>query len=305
MQSKKIVFIHPGNAYLPELEAYDAFFTSHDFTVDIFTKKDKINLSNYDVEWHLMGTDFSPKVAGRLKIHEYISLSLPPFPHFKNQVKYLFNCEPDLRIFHSLVVKQYFNFKDCIPFLFRDAGIGTQFFQIINPEKKYDFVYHGSMHRSRQINKLLAIFIKHFSKHTLLIVGSPTKTLLQQFGSAENIHFVGRFPYDEIPHIINQAHYGLNYIPPIYPYYLQPSLKLLEFCALQLKVISTDYPWVNQFEQERGAHFFKIKKDWSNFHPDLIRNFNYKTPDVSDLQWNSILKESNILNFIQQYFVKA
>lgn len=305
MQSKKIVFIHPGNAYLPELEAYDAFFTSHDFTVDIFTKKDKINLSNYDVEWHLMGTDFSPKVAGRLKIHEYTSLSLPPFAKCKNHAKTWINTTPNLRIFLTDVIHQALHFSDTTPHFYRPAGIAHPFLTTDNqPVPFYDFVYLGSMHATRKMEALFNFFLAQFKSETLLIIGEAPISLKKQFQSNQ-LHFIGKVPYLKVLNYLKQAKYGINYIPHRYPYMLQPSYKLLDYCAAGLKIITTDYPWVNQFEQERGAHFFKIKKDWSNFHPDLIRNFNYKTPDVSDLQWNSILKESNILNFIQQYFVKA
>ncbi|MFN7116616.1 MAG: glycosyltransferase [Saprospiraceae bacterium] len=304
MRTRKIAFLHPGNAHLPELEIYRDYFTQHGFEVNIYTKKDTVYLAEYDIEWHLMGTDFTPKVPGRLKIHEYISLSLPPLSKLKNYIKVSFNTTPDLRIFHNTAVKQQLNFEDKAPYLFRDAGIGAHFFNPTPTDKKYDFVYHGSMHRSRHLDQFLTIFAERFQHYTLLVVGNPGKTLQSQFHFAKNIYFAGQVPYNMIPNVINQARYGLNYIPPIYPYYLQPSLKLLEYCALGLNIISTDYTWVNHFEQSRSGHFFKINKDWSNFYPDAVLNFPYKTPEVTDLQWINILTSSNILNFIQQTFVK-
>ncbi len=305
MQRKKIAFIHPGSAYLPELEAYGAFFTKHGFEVDIFTKKDSIILSNYDIEWHLMGTDHSPKVPGRLKIHEYTSLSLPPLAKCKNQVKTWISTTPDFRIFLNEAIQRELHFFDGAPYLYRSAGIGSHFFASnIQSTPIYDFVYLGAMHATRKMELLFNFFLAHFKSETFLIIGEAPFSLIKRFQS-DQLHFIGKIPYINVPSYLKKATYGINYIPLRYPYTLQPSYKLLDYCASGLKVITTDYEWVNQFEQKQGGHFFKIKKDWSNFHPDSISSFDYRTPDVADLQWDGIINASNIMNFIQQYFVKV
>lgn len=298
---QRIAFIHPGRAYLPELEAYQHYFAKAGFRVDVFRKSNVPNLRDYAVEWHLLGLDRVPTVSGRLKIHEYISLSLPPFAKWKNRVKTWANARPDLRIFHNEAVQQGFKFKDNVPTLYRDAGVGAHFFETFPVEKKYDFVYHGAMDQTRRLESLLEKFASRFQRYSLLLIGEAPTYLLRKFQKLKNIHFAGPVPYQEIPDHLVQARFGLNYIPDIYPYNLQPSLKLLEYCALGLPVVTTDYAWVNEFARSRGGSFFKIKSDWSNFQPGLIENFVFQTPDVKDLQWEKVLNRAEILKFIESH----
>lgn len=296
---KKIALFHAGNAYLPEIEIYQDFLQPHGFQIDVFTSKQKIALEDYDIEWHLMGIDLQPKVPGRLKIHEYISLSLPSFSKWKDRFKENFNTKPDLRIFHNERVKKELVFNDGIPFLFRDAGIGAHFFDAIEIKTPiYDFVYLGAMNATRQMHHLFHHYLKNFKSQTLLVIGDAPSSLLQAFQTPQ-IHFIGKIPYIKIPHYLRQARYGLNYIPVRRPYYLQPSLKLLEYCAVNLKIITTDYEWVNHFEHQKSARFFKINPNWQNFTWEAIHNFDFKTPDVRDLSWNNILQHSKILTFLQ------
>lgn len=301
MEQQKIAIIHPGSAYLPEIIAYQSFFARAGFEIAVFQKSDLPNLQDYAVEWHLMGQDRLPKTEVRLKIHEYISPSLPPLAKWKNQLKRWTNVKPDLRIFQNPTVRQAFNFQDDVPFLYRDAGIGAHFFETFAIKKNYDFVYHGSMHPTRRVDILLEKFAIRFQNYNLLIIGDLPNPLLQKFQTAGNIKFAGRIAYQDIPQQLAQARFGLNYIPNVYPYNLLPALKLLEYCALQLPIVTTDYHWVNELEQSRDGRFFKIKPDWSNFKPDAVMNYDYKTPNVADLQWEKILIDSGILQFIQNY----
>ncbi|HMO38448.1 MAG TPA: glycosyltransferase family 4 protein [Saprospiraceae bacterium] len=300
MSNRRIAFIHPGSAYLPEIEAYQAFLGQHGFLSEVFVQPRPEQLPDFAVEWHFMGMDRLPRVPGRLKIHEYISLSLPPFARWKNRLKRYLNPRPDLRIFHNHLIKKELRFKNKTPFRFRDAGIGAHFFGYQTAEKRYDFVYHGAMDKARRLDILLQIFSERFPAHTLLLVGEPGEALRRRFGHVTNVHFAGQVPYTQIPHWLQQARYGLNYIPPVYPYDRQPSLKLLEYCALGLPVVTTNYTWARQFAKARAGHFFVIKNDWSNFYPQHIDAFIYHTPTVNDLQWNIILAESEILQWLRQ-----
>ena len=99
-----------------------------------------------------------------------------------------------------------------------------------------------------------------------------------------------------MPHIYSQAKYGLNYTPNIYPVNLQDSLKTKEYCAAGLKVVSNKYYWVKNFCEIRNGKFLwlhNIKKR------DDIDSFDYITPDVRDLKWNTILEKCNFYDFIK------
>ncbi len=297
---KKIALIHPGRAYLPELEAYCYYFAQRGWQIDVLNQITENQLLTYDAEWHLLGIDRSSKSPNRLKIHEYISLSVPPGASLKNWLKRTLNTRPDLRIFHNEAVRQGFKFNDGVPFRFRGAGVGQHFFHTTPTAKRYDFVYHGAMDPTRQLDRWLPLFVERFPNYSLLLVGEPGY-LQQRFSAYANIHFAGRVPYAQIPAWLQQAAYGLNFIPETYPYDRQPSLKLLEYCALHLKIITTSYAWVKQFAQWQGGQFFVVDKDWRNFYPHNITNFEYHTPDVTEYQWDNILDASGIADFLETY----
>ncbi len=301
MKTPKIAIIHPEKAFLPEVLVYQTYFSKHGFEANVFYHVSAQSLQDYDIEWHFMGMDHLPKAPGRLKIHEYASLSVPPFAKGKNFLKKKLNVQPDLRIFLNSSIREAFGFTDHVPSLIRAPGIGEHFFQSRPAEKYYDFVYIGATDKNRRIDILIHFFMKRFGNQKLLIVGAPAERLQKQLMDAENIHFTSKVAYTEVSAYARQAKYGLNYLPAIYPFFLQPSYKLLEYCALDLKIVTTDYDWVNQFEQVRGGRFFKIKSDWSNFYPEMIADFDFKTPDVSDLQWDQVLDQFGILPFIQQW----
>ena len=285
---------------MPEIEVYQNYFKQHGFWIEAIQSPSAKVLSAYDVEWHLMGMDTSTKSKYRLKIHEYISLSLPPFPQLKNSIKYYFNTKPDLRIFQNPEVKSELRFSDQVPYLFRDAGISAHFFDLLQtPKKEYDFVYLGAMDTTRRIHVLLNHFCKKLKNHKLLMIGDPPLSLYNKYKFERNIYFTGKQSYSEIPSLLKTAVYGLNYIPPRYPYYYQPSLKLIEYCAAGLNVITTSYQWVNIFEATNKARFYKVNESLNDLSFESLVDFDFVIPDVRHLQWDFILNESGILHKIQ------
>ena len=128
--------------------------------------------------------------------------------------------------------------------------------------------------------------------------GSPPPTLAGYFGLAArdyldkliDVNAAG----DSIVDIASFACCGINWVPNKYPYYLQTSTKLLEYCAMNLKVVTLQGLWSMAFEQKNNAKFFNISEDFSNFTPQQIENYEFKTPYVDHLKWNNIIKTSGI-----------
>ena len=299
---KRIAILHAGKAILPEIWAYQDFFKNHGYEVEPINTKQDYSLEGYDIEWHLMGTDISFRNNGRIKIHEYISLSTQPFPAVKNGIKRLLNTKPHLRLFGSPIVKRDMGFRDEIPFLFRDAGVAPFFFDAeLNASKEFDFVYAGSTHKSRRLNMLLEAFIRYAPENNLLIIGEPSGDIRPEFLSNPNILYTGRVKYQDVPGLLRKAHFGLNYIPDIYPLNIQRPLKLLEYCAVGLPVVSTSYFWVNQFEKETGARFYKLNQDLSNLNINAINYFEYNIPDISVYSWENIIIESGIVEWLDNF----
>ena len=247
-----------------------------------------------------MGVDFTRKKDLPV-IHEYASLSTGKFPKLKNEIKRVFNIKPTLRIFLNKNVKNGFGFNDKIPYIYRDMGIDESFF-IKTEKKNYDFVYVGSMSNDREIVNILEKFAQDLKTSSLLMIGEPDKSLYESYKKFANIVFTGKLKYQDVPKIASQAEYAINYIPDRYPYNLQTSTKLLEYVAMDLKIISTDYQWVNEFEKERKMKFYRISNDLREFDTRKIIRFNFINNNIFDLKWKQIIEKSNIKNILNEMF---
>ena len=122
----RIAFIHQQNAFLPELEAYHDFFSTRGIECLSITPSD-INNTTADVHWHFMGTAL--KRTNSITIHEYTSASTPPFANIKDLAKKTLNSKPDYRLFLNRWVHARYQFRDNVPFGFRDMGVDSSFFQ--------------------------------------------------------------------------------------------------------------------------------------------------------------------------------
>ena len=289
---KSILFQNTQNSYLPEVQAYKEYFESKGY--NILTEGEN---SIPDIYWKIMGLDF--KSRDKPVIHDYASLSSGGiFPKIKDLIKSSFNAKPDLRLFLNHDVKNCLNFRDNIPFLIRDAGIHKSFFNLTSSKKEYDFVYLGTLSKVRGVHKLIEFFSNKLKNKKLLLIGSVPKELNSIVKKSKNIICTGRLPLSQVPIYASKAIYGINYIPDKYPFNIQASLKLLEYCALGLKVITTDYYWINSFEKKNNARFFKIKEDFSNFRPDAFEKFDFVTPNLKHREWNNMFNEIDLYNVI-------
>lgn len=293
---KKILMLSSGKAILPEINAYKKYITNYQIVDN--RELDIIDFNDFDLIWKFMGIDFCRKKDIPV-IHEYASLSTGKCPKLKNKIKKVFNIKPKLRIFLNENVKNAFRFSDKIPYVYRDMGIDECFY-IKNEKKIYDFVYVGSISNDREIINLLEKFAKNIKTSSLLMIGEPEKELYEKYKNFSNIIFTGKLKYQDVPQIASQAEYAINYIPDRYPYNLQTSTKLLEYVAMNLKIITTDYQWVNEFEKNRKMKFFRISADLKKFNINELKKFKFKNTDISDLQWKLIINNSNINNIVKQ-----
>lgn len=293
----KIAILHEGKAYMPEIGAYAAYLNESDeFSADIVSDEAQIN-DDYDVVWKVMGLDRKRSNQHAL-IHEYNTITVGKNAKLKDLLKRILNTKPDGRIFQNKKVHDVFNFKDNQPFIYRDMGISKQYFIDNKVEKIYDFVYIGTMDPSRQLNKMLEMF-KANPDLSICLIGTPDPILEREYGHLDNVHFVGRVPYEELPLTAAKARYGMNFIPDIFPFNKQTSTKMLEYCALGLQVVTTSYEWVNQFEKDNDARFFKLDDKLTNLTRENLEQFDFKTPDLSHLEWNTLFDKAEVKPFIK------
>lgn len=298
---KSIVFDRRPHVYLPEISAYIDYINKHLNGwrgYDSATIKD-YNPLDYDVVWRFMGTD--TKGVGRTIIHEYNSLSTGAFARIKNHVKKAINAKPAARVFLNDTVRSKFNFTDSVPYAMRDMGINSQFYQKATQKKTHDFVYAGSLNdRGGIVLKTLQHFKTHCAGATLLVIGGVPDHIHASFGNAPNITFTGRVPYEDVPALAKAARYGLNLMPDIYPLNIQTATKVIEYCALGLPVISTDYQWIRHFESTRKGRFLYLDKSLSNLNLNTIQRFDFHTPNVDDLEWNMLIKKSGLFEMLER-----
>ena len=299
-----IAFIFPQQAYLPDIIAYEKFYSKNGFTILKAASPLDLKGVSYDIEWHIMGIDRIKPNNNIFKIHEYASLSTPPFGKLKDFIKGKVNVMPNMRIFLNNEIYNTYNFKDGLPSYFRDMGVDDLFlsYNKLSVKKEYDFVYLGSMDKKRKLEKFLKFFKDRFKDKKILIIGTPSAYLHSSFSNHENIIFTGRVNYLEVPALLSTCKYGINYVPDVYPFNLQASTKLLEYCACGLKIVTNTYKWVNDFEKINQGNFFKIDNDFNNFYPEKIKEYSYTTPDMSKYSWNTIIEQSGVPAFLQQTF---
>ncbi len=291
-----INFVHTGDAYLPELQAYAAFVQAAGHQAHVHHQIDSLP-SDAAVLWWMCG-QVSPQLAqcypAAFHIHEYASASVPPLAWLKDNVKRWRQAVPHYRIYQNKWVRQRMGFGDALPYEFRDMGISPVFFDAptAQTEPKFDFVYLGEMRRLRHF---LPVFdaLAQIGRRVLL-VGQIPDALRPRFHRYANLTVTGRVPHAQIPALLRCARYGLNLVPDQLPYTEQTSTKLMEYCAAGLGVVSTDYPWVREFELRHRARFayipFRTNAAAYRAHlgPALDKQL-LVTPDVQSLAWPDLL----------------
>jgi hypothetical protein len=294
---KTILFEGPAHTYLPEIPAYIRFLQNNYPGVRAYNASEikDYQPTEFDVVWRFMGMDILGQ--GRYVVHEYNSLSTGRTAHFKNLTKRLLNAVPRRRVFLNKLVKTGFPFSDKVPHDFRDMGIASRFFEV-RPKPEYDFVYAGSIHRGPEVLQMLDHFATRMKEATLLIIGAANPDVIQHYKSASNIVFAGRVHYTEVADLMAKGRYGLNLVPDVYPYNVQTATKVLEYCALGLPVVSQKYRWAEHFTQQKEASFFWLNKDFSNLTLENLRKFAFKTPDVENRRWRTVIRQSGVFDFL-------
>ena len=289
-------FVHLGDAYLPELQAYATYVRAAGHEAQVHRQIDTLP-SDAAVLWWMCGqvsTDLALRYPAAFHIHEYASTSVPPLAWLKDRIKGVRQPLPQYRIFQNEWVRQRMGFGDAVPYEFRDMGIAPEFFEVTqgSGEAEFDFVYLGEM---RRLQHFLPVFdgMDQAGK-SVLLVGDLPNDLGRQLQLHPGLRVTGRVPHGDVPAQLRRARFGLNLVPDQLPYTRQTSTKLLEYCAAGLPVVSTDYAWVRVFEQRHGARLAYMP-----FHADAaayaellgpaLEHQRCVVPDVRTLAWPSLL----------------
>ncbi|WP_372474078.1 hypothetical protein AB4865_02060 [Capnocytophaga sp. ARDL2] len=274
--------------YTPEAFAYQLFLEKKGHIVQLDYKLDP----NNDINIYFMGLrPFYQKKKKALEIHEYQSLSTPPYCLLKDSVKKIFNKKPNGRIFLNNFVYNQMQFKDNIPFIKRDMGVDENLFQSPSKNPLYDIVYSGSILGREGLIKVIQKLAKFYK---ILVIGQVTN-YHRQFLNHENIYLTGRVERKFLPELYREARYGLNFIPNLRPFNMQTSTKVLEYLASGLQVISNRYSWMENF-----CKTINYEPIWFDDLDFLSLKHYQQIPSMNRYKWENILTES----YFEQFLVK-
>lgn len=291
-------------AYTPEAFAYQKYLVAkgHDVQLDL---EHDLNPNN-DINIYFMGTrPFWKKVTGSaIEIHEYQSLSVPPYSHLKDLVKKIINRKPQGRIFLNNIVRADLGFTDNCPYTMRDMGVDDAFFSSIkeSSEKEYDIVYSGTI--DARVGLVNILHMLAMQDYKILVIGNISSDSQEYLESTNNIQCIGKIPYKDLPSLYHKATYGLNYTPDIYPFNVQTSTKTLEYLASGLKLISNRYDWVENFCAKHA--YSPIWLD-SLTNGKLLENSNKNESyiNMEEYRWSSILENSQFEEFLLRLLKEA
>lgn len=287
MNNIKIAILNNKKSFLPEARAYKKFLISCGYYAQI-VEPDEYCSKDYLVTILFHGFHPFWRCYSEIVIGEYHSLSTGSFPKIKNLIKRVINKKSDIYIFLNKDVRRgYYFLEKSKNSIYRPMGYPGEIISECRSENKiYDIIYAGSL-RDGVINVIVDLAKMGFK---LAVVGNKIEYI------CENVDFFGVLDQRQVFQLIGKSKFGLNYTPDIYPYNIQDSTKIIEYSAMGLGVITNKYYWVDRFENERGCKFIDIKKI-ENFNS--IHHLSFKVPDVSDLCWDILLRNSNLIKMIE------
>lgn len=303
-----IAFIHDDKSFLPEIAAYQRYFGQYNITCITKKRKEKTKITR-QVDWFFMGSDFTPREPGVCTIHEYLSASTPPGGWWKDQAKRYLNKRPDYRLFLNSFVKDRLAFHDGTPWGYRDMGLWLEHYQDYHKvgEKQYDFIYTGTISADMRFEKLLNHFTAGapLADRSLLVVSKHYEALQARYATTPTIKFTGPVDQAGVRTLISQARFAINYKPDVIPYNRQTSTKLLEYGACRIPIITTHAEWIHNFRRQYGGNFFFLERDLSNFTWENVNAFDYNYPDLTSWSWETQIKNSGVIAFLQSKFPQA
>lgn len=244
---KQVHFVHGGDAYLPELQAYREHLQQLGHTVQVHHQAARVP-RQADVVWWLCGR-VDRSEAHRLQharqVHEYASASVGRWPGLKDRLKRWLHPRPDYRVFQNAWVRQRMGFADAVPCCLRDMAVPAHFVQaqpVQAPD--VDLVYLGEMRRLEAFVPTLQAISQAGLR--LLLVGEVPAALQARLHGLPGLVLQGRVPQQAVPAQLLRARAGLNLMPPVLPLTEQTSTKVLEYLAVGLPVVSNPYPWIER-----------------------------------------------------------
>ena len=274
-------------SYLPEIIAYRNYFIKNNIKVIISDQE--LSLKKCHVIIMFCGFFLKKKLKNKIYIHDYSSLSTPPFCEAKDIIKKYFNFKPNLRIFNSKLIKDHMNYNDKVPCIIRSQGILKNFFQKRSKKFTYDFLYTGSIEARKGLDKIFFKYLK--LGFSILVIGNVSEAYKDKFSNFAKIIFLGPKKYINIYRYYKMCNYGLNYIPDEFPYNAQYSTKFLEYSASKMNIVSNKTDFMKEISKK-----YKIKNVYDeDIHTaEDLKNAQFQHINLHHYEWNLVIKKSGI-----------
>ncbi|MGB4344543.1 MAG: hypothetical protein WBJ03_13125 [Moraxellaceae bacterium] len=296
----KIVLVHSGKAFLPEIYAYQTYLEGKGHQVSLQAAGESATQTGRpDLYYRFAGFlrhRLSPDVP---EIHEYASASVGAFPRVKNLLKSVVSTRPVGRVFLNTFVNDQFHFPAKAPFLFRDMGADKAFFdQRGHADKIYDLVYAGSI--TGRAGVLECITRLAGKGLRIGLAGTVTEQELVIIRSQPCIDYVGRLPVANVPAFIARARFGLNFCPDIYPYNQQTSTKVIEYLAAGIGIVSNRYAWIVSHASQNGYGFLDVSDIDSVDSLVGVSNAILDSERARQFEWARLLERADLDAFIRR-----
>jgi len=273
---------------MPETFAYLKYFES-------LSGFEPVVVSSYEsalksaAEVIIVSYGLLPKWSGRppILVADIPSRSTGQFRRIKDYLKIVLNHKPDIALFLNQYVEASKIARGGHLKLYRGMGFRSDLVQPRRESIEIEAIYSGSMQRPGVLSALNLLQEKGLN---ISIVGEE-----RTFQAHPNIEFLGRRNIEETYGVYAKAGIGLNIVPDVEPFNYQDSTKLIEYCATGLKVVTSVYPWMLNFEEESNARFFRLNLSTT---AEEIKDFDYVIPNVQDWAWERVLHNSKLAESI-------
>lgn len=300
-----IHFVRGAASYLPELDAYREHVATFGWGSAMHERAATVPADAAVVWWICGRVDaaHARRLARSFHVHEYASASVPPLAALKDRIKRWTHPRPHHRVFQGEWVRNRMGFDDGVPFSLRDMGVPRAFFDAqAAGEPEFDLVYLGETRRLEGFLPALAgLLDAHLS---LLVVGSVAPRLYDALSRFANVVCTGRVPQAAVPAQLLRARAGLNLMPMQLPFTGQTSTKVLEYLAVGLPVVSSDYEWVRQLARQHAGRFRLMTRYDRDAWRDAVRELPpiaHDRADLRGLEWTARLRGLPVWDAIRRW----
>jgi glycosyltransferase involved in cell wall biosynthesis len=297
----KVLFVHTGRAFLPELPAYIAELERRGHRADVIERTPVADdVGAYDLVFRFGGLLRSLPGSDVPEVHEYHSASTTRWPRLKNVAKSVLGVRPVGRVFLNEFVRAQFSFSDGVPSIYRDMGASSAFLHVRErtADVRYDVVYAGSI--SGRPGLLETILTLARSGLSVGVAGNATREVAARMAHEPGVEFVGLIAIDDVPEFVAMGRCGLNYCPDVYPLNRQTSTKVVEYLVAGVPIISNTYSWIDEHAGEHGYSYVPIDRVARRSDIDRLEGGTLSREAAERFTWGRVLEDSDFVAFLQR-----